>query len=78
MYFWHLYQFKQCRTFELYCPPLAISGNGALMLRVFPYGALQFVCYEQYKNVSSHHNFSYLVAVVLVGEDFPCNPHLRS
>lgn len=48
------------------------------MLRVFPYGALQFVCYEQYKNVSSNHNFSYLVAVVLVGEDFSCNPNLRS
>lgn len=26
-------------------------GNGALMLRVFPYGALQFVSYEQYKKV---------------------------
>lgn len=27
------------------------KGNGALMLRVFPYGALQFVSYEQYKKI---------------------------
>lgn len=26
-------------------------GNGALMLRVFPYGAVQFVSYEQFKKI---------------------------
>ena len=30
------------------------KGNGALMLRVFPYGAVQFVSYEQYKKVSTN------------------------
>ena len=29
------------------------KGNGALMLRVFPYGAVQFVSYEQYKKVNT-------------------------
>ncbi|KAK3707526.1 hypothetical protein QZH41_018493 [Actinostola sp. cb2023] len=26
-------------------------GNGAMMVRVFPYGAIQFMCYEQYKTL---------------------------
>lgn len=30
------------------------KGNGALMLRVFPYGAVQFVSYEQFKKVSTN------------------------
>ena len=42
------------------------------MLRVFPYGALQFVSYEQYKNVSSQIIIS--VVFVLSGEDFSASP----
>ena len=27
------------------------KGNGAMMVRVFPYAAIQFMCYEQYKKL---------------------------
>jgi hypothetical protein len=28
------------------------KGNGAQMVRIFPYSAIQFVAYEQYRKVS--------------------------
>lgn len=37
----------------LECCVRSFKGNGALMLRVFPYGAVQFMSYEQYKKVSN-------------------------
>ena len=40
-------------SYELFVSTF-FKGNGALMLRVFPYGAVQFVSYEQYKKVSTN------------------------
>ena len=31
------------------------KGNGAQMIRIFPYAAVQFVSYESYKKVSMYH-----------------------
>lgn len=27
------------------------KGNGAMMIRIFPYGAIQFMAFDQYKKV---------------------------
>lgn len=42
-------------------------GNGALMLRVFPYGAVQFVSYEQYKKVLNSLYFNGALSKLLSG-----------
>lgn len=28
------------------------KGNGAMMIRIFPYGAIQFMAFDQYKKVA--------------------------
>ncbi|MGH0157542.1 UNVERIFIED_CONTAM: hypothetical protein FKN15_066459 [Acipenser sinensis] len=33
------------------------KGNGAMMVRIFPYGAIQFMAFDQYKKVVSVINF---------------------
>ena len=33
--------------------PGLYRGNGAMMVRIFPYGAIQFVAFEIFKEVSS-------------------------
>lgn len=31
------------------------KGNGAMMIRIFPYGAIQFTAFGQYKKVNNLH-----------------------
>ncbi|XP_070544254.1 solute carrier family 25 member 16-like [Ptychodera flava] len=48
------------------------KGNGAMMVRIFPYGAIQFMSYEQYKQIGRewfghHHQLIKLVSGSLAG-----------
>ncbi len=49
------------------------KGNGAMMVRVFPYAAIQFMCFEQYKRLlkpyfsQEHLHFSKLLAGSMTG-----------
>lgn len=48
------------------------KGNGAMMVRIFPYAAVQFMSYEQYKHLlkpyfSAHTHISKLIAGSLTG-----------
>lgn len=35
------------------------KGNGAMMIRIFPYGAIQFMAFDQYKKVVEFILFSF-------------------
>ena len=41
-------------TKQAYNPPpfLLVQGNGTNVIRIFPYTAIQFAAYEEYKKVS--------------------------
>ncbi|XP_006820558.1 solute carrier family 25 member 16-like [Saccoglossus kowalevskii] len=48
------------------------KGNGAMMIRIFPYGAIQFMSYEQYKRLTkqwlgSHNQIAKLMSGSLAG-----------
>ena len=42
------------------------KGNGAMMVRIFPYGAIQFMAFDNYKKVN-HPNVSIFYKFVLGG-----------
>lgn len=37
------------------------KGNGAMMIRIFPYGAIQFMAFDQYKKVVEFILFSFFL-----------------
>jgi hypothetical protein len=37
------------------------KGNGAMMIRIFPYGAIQFMAFEHYKTVVRFSSFLFSV-----------------
>lgn len=42
------------------------KGNGAMMIRIFPYGAIQFMAFDQYKKVVEFISSSFLFFFSLI------------
>lgn len=48
------------------------KGNGAMMIRIFPYGAIQFMAFEQYKTVLELLSFFFFSSFISLNSILSC------